>query len=851
MRVKNNTTINRLSDKYLIKLKNRNIIAIIAIAMTGLLFTALFTVTFSLNSIYETYTFRQIGGYSHGSFKDVSKDDIIKLSKSKRIKEYGIRKNIGFISDGAFSKMPAEINYLDNNVSKWSYIEPTYGRLPKENNEIAMDTEALKKLGAEPKIGCKLSLTYEINDKSKSGMMRTDDFILSGFWDYDEILPVHFINISEEYADKIEAKKISDGMQNFRIDMEVMLRAPFNISNEMNSILEEAGYSPYDTSIGVNWAYISSHFFNNIDIGTVATLLLLIIIIILTGYLIISNVFQISVSADIRYYGLLKTIGFTSKQIRKIVLRQAIILSVIAIPLGVIAGYGIGYVLMPFIIRNLDIIDLRSNNNSISGSFVIFILSVFFAFITVIISSFSPAKFAGKVSPIEAVKYVETNDVKKRKKMTRSNNVFNIACSNFFRNKTKTMLVICSIAFSLILLNTMVTFVSGFNMEKYLQHQSSADFIVSSPDYFRFRSGNSEQISESTITEIRQNTEAKISGCGYVPDVLSSHIYTDDERKHQVKHELLIEGFDEPLIEKLKLVEGELDFTDKRAIALVCEQDDYGKPIISPDFPEIDEAVIIDYVREVEYYDSRTGEPVTDNTPDEFITIKEKDAKHISYNVTAYVTVPYSMGLRYSILNGYKAVLPKDILAKDSGKNPNRLFYLFDAGDERTERNAERYLNKLTSTDNSLMYESKAKTRQEFENFRRLFVVVGSLICMIIGFIGILNFFNTILTSFFSRKRELAVMQAIGMTSRQMRKLLVYESNLYITLSVASAAIICTVIHKPLGDMLSNIFWFFDSKTVLLPLICVIPALYLIGIIVPAILYQNIKKTSIIDRIRE
>ena len=156
--------------------------------MTALLFTAMFTVAFSLNSIYETYTFRQIGGYSHGSFKDVSIDDITKLSKNKKIKEYGIRKNIGFISDGAFAKKPAEINYLDNNVSKWSYIEPTQGRLPKENNEIAMDVEALKKLGAKPEIGCKISLNYEINDKSQSGGMRTDEFILSGFWDSVQLL---------------------------------------------------------------------------------------------------------------------------------------------------------------------------------------------------------------------------------------------------------------------------------------------------------------------------------------------------------------------------------------------------------------------------------------------------------------------------------------------------------------------------------------------------------------------------------------------------------------------------------------------------------------------------------------
>lgn len=70
-----------------------------------------------------------------------------------------------------------------------------------------------------------------------------------------------------------------------------------------------------------NWAYMSqsasSDPANIIGIG--AALLLILV----TGYLIIYNIFQISVIRDIRYYGLLKTIGTTGRQIKKILRRQA------------------------------------------------------------------------------------------------------------------------------------------------------------------------------------------------------------------------------------------------------------------------------------------------------------------------------------------------------------------------------------------------------------------------------------------------------------------------------------------------------------------------------------------------
>ena len=68
MNVKNRKCIRKLSLKSLYANRRRNLIAIFAIALTTLLFTSMFTIVLSLNASYETYQFRQVGGYAHGTF---------------------------------------------------------------------------------------------------------------------------------------------------------------------------------------------------------------------------------------------------------------------------------------------------------------------------------------------------------------------------------------------------------------------------------------------------------------------------------------------------------------------------------------------------------------------------------------------------------------------------------------------------------------------------------------------------------------------------------------------------------------------------------------------------------------
>lgn len=517
MRVKNRKCIRRLSFKSLWASRKRNIIAICAIALTTLMFTSLFTIMLSVNSSYEIYNFRQAGGYSDGIFKDLSREQADKIAAHKGVKASGERIVCGFSFSDVFGKVAAEVSYMDKNCTKWSYATPTTGKEPQKENEIAMDTTALRLLGVEPKLGTNVTITYQAGNGTDTGIPQTDSFILVGYWEYDDLMPVHYINVSKAYVDKINEKCIAAGDEALDIDLNVMLPSKLNIREQMEKIDTDLGYDwntrdqENSARIGVNWGLTASSVSSDIDFSLVAAILAFFLLIIFTGYLIIYNIFQISVTGDIRFYGLLKTIGTTPRQLRHIITQEALFLCIIGIPVGLLLGYGIGAVLTPIALETTSIIGTKA---AISSSPLIFIGSAVFAIITVFLSCRKPGKMAAKVSPVEAAKYTEGMTGKKKKRHSRGAKVYQMAFANLGRNKKKTILVVVSLTLSVTLLNVLFSLVNGFDMDKYVDRSTCADFIVSSTDYFRYNTAD-EYIGADTIDEIKENTDETVSGSGY------------------------------------------------------------------------------------------------------------------------------------------------------------------------------------------------------------------------------------------------------------------------------------------------------------------------------------------------
>ena len=882
MRVKNRKTIWNLSLRSFRASGKRNVIAAAAIALTTLLFTSLFTIVMSLNSSYQTYTFRQIGGYAHGTFKDVTEEQAQDISGHRKVKAAGERIVAGTISDGVFAKVPAEISYMDSNNTKWSYIELEEGREPEAENEIIMDKAALELLGVTPEIGAEISLTYQISDKNQNGGSRTDTFVLAGWWEYDSISPVHFINVSRTYVKNLEKEMEKEGMEPFRTDLSVMLPSSMNIDGTMEEIEKDLGYQREDpdaenyVNYGVNWGYTSTQAESELDPGMVIAMAAFLILVIFTGYLIIYNIFQISVTGDIRYYGLLKTIGVTPRQLKRIIRQQALLLCTIGCPLGLAVGWAVGYLLVPVVIEKSSLGEISAR---VSSSPVIFIVSALFAVVTVLLSCGRPGRMAAKVSPVEAVKYTESGNFSRRQRRSRRAGIGRMALANLGRNKKKTVLVVVSLSLSVVLLAVTFQFTGGFSMEKYLAEKTCADFIVGSTDYFRFRGGRPDSgISEETVKMIQANTEIERGGQAWAVSGEDPKVWISEEqfrenaygasgemirqelsyrerRGEKIEASLQVEGMDNALLEKLTVLAGDikpLQDPEAKAIAVTVDTDDYGNPEGGDAAPQPGEKLTVTYVDEGYYEDSRTGEPVTDATPEEYIRYHIEKSHDVEYTVCAVVTVPYQISFRYGLMYSMEAVMGTEQLRKDSGTELESLLYMFDTPDREAEKAAETFLAGMTAGETSgLMYESKDLVRKDFQGFQQMFLLLGGALCAIVSIVGILNFFNAILTGILARKREFAMLQAVGMTGKQLKKMLMEEGLIYAGTTILISLVLILAMEPLTGRMLESMFWFFEYHFSVTAVFVTAPVFLFLGVALPLAVYRSIAKLTIVERLRE
>ncbi|MFR2716417.1 MAG: hypothetical protein ACLTA5_03335 [Anaerococcus obesiensis] len=141
MKVKNRAYIRSLAKNILNANKSRRNILLLAIALTSILFTSLFSVALGLGKSMETQTMKTIGTISHGSFKELSDEDVEILTHDKDIKDFSVREKVGILDD---KKVMAELSYMDKKGFEWSLIEKVKGKFPEKENDVFIDIATAK-----------------------------------------------------------------------------------------------------------------------------------------------------------------------------------------------------------------------------------------------------------------------------------------------------------------------------------------------------------------------------------------------------------------------------------------------------------------------------------------------------------------------------------------------------------------------------------------------------------------------------------------------------------------------------------------------------------------------------------
>lgn len=880
MKVSNRKCVRHLAWKSLLASRTRNLIAIVAIALTTMLFTSLFTIALSINEGFQQSNFRQVGGFSHGGFKYMTQAQFNELKDDPLISQWGERRYLGMPTETPFNKSHVEVSFADANEAHWMFCDPVEGSLPQEGtDQAATDTHVLELLGIKPEIGAEFTLTFDVD-----GHETTQTFTLCGWWEYDEAIVANHVLIPESRVNEVLAEvgvdpdNPDDGMTG-RWNLDVMLKSGSrHIEQDLTQILENHGYQSENAGdnyidTGVNWGYTGARMSDLVDPMTVIAIVAVVLLIIFTGYLIIYNVFQISVAGDIRFYGLLKTIGTTPRQLRRIIRLQALSLSAVGIPIGLVLGWLIGGQLTPVIVARLNGIMPMT-----SVSPWIFAISAAFALLTVLISCRKPGRMAARVSPVEAVRYTEGGSEKTRAK-GRKVSPFTMAWANLGRSKGKTVVTVLSLSLAVVLLTVTVNFAGGFDMDKYVSNFTASDFIVANAGKFQTSTVFSDEqaLPQSAIDAI--NAQGGITDSGvvygqtfgaleyvtedwfrqnkerfYTPEQLDNLIrLTDRNEDGLLADRIQLSGMSNFALDHLTVLEGDLSALyepGSRAIAAVYAEDDYGNANLDSHWARLGDTVTVRYVEETEYVDPDTGIAYAsvEDVPDGANWVERPvQYRDVEYTVAALVTVPSALSYRY--YGSDEFILNDQTFIQDSGTD-SVMYYAFDTTDEANAA-MESFLADYTENVNpELDYESKATYAGEFESMRSMFLLLGGALSFIVGLVGVLNFFNAILTGIIARQRELAVLQAVGMTGRQLRAMLIWEGLLY-ALGAAGLALILTLTLGPVTfQAVEGLFWFFTYHLNLTPFLFIIPLFALLGVCIPVLTGHEMAKRTVVERLR-
>ena len=851
MKNNNGAVIRRLSRRCMRKNRMRNVFALIAIALSGILFTAAFSLVGGAMQMAQENTMREVGGTFHAGIKAATMEQYEKTAADPLVKKSSFTIFIG-IADNILDRQ-AEIRYTpEESTLPDLFITLEEGHLPREEREILVDTFTLEELGLPCALGEKVPLTF-----SFMGETVEEEFTLSGWYEGDHVAHASELFVSESYWLKLKGSLTDEDFvkwgETHPEDEGTGLTAgnfffdnASGLEEKIRTVIQNAGYEPgTELSYGVNWAYMSSRM-ESVDPFTFLILASAVLVILLTGYLIIYNIFQISVISDIRFYGLLKTIGTTKGQIRCLVRRQAIRLSLIGIPVGLLIGYGIGKLALPFA---LSISDYQGMEIALRFDPWILVWGGGFTAFTVFLSSRKPGKIAGNVSPIEALRYTEADGKRKKgrgrkkKKHAARFSAVSMAWASLGRNRRTTAVVIAAISFSIILLAVIMTAVGSFQIDQFMEQRIAGDFLIGNRNVTStsHRSGDIDMEPEYLALADRQ---AGIQGRTEMWVRFQSFLQINDQAAEQLR-KLDEEGKLNRSPYAVDVLEGTLDVERFQTGNYVL----LGQFLGDGHLPSGDHVYHPGDRVTVEYYtEDSTFREVRDESGATVDMIYENLGEK-EYEVMAVVEIPDSMNLRRYSANSCDVVLPLAELEPEDA-NVHRFAVSYQVEEEAQEA-FEAAVKAYTDEHTTMGYTTKESLRREFANMVTVIATIGISLAAVIALIGILNFVNAMITGILSRRREFAMLQSIGMTSTQLVKTLICEGISYIALSGVIGFLAGSLLSFLVLRALNNVLLFFEYHFQILPFVIMMPVFLVTAVLAPVAAYRNVRKKSIVERLRE
>lgn len=385
----------------------------------------------------------------HVMYMNVTNEQIQKMTSDSRIERCDPYKEL----EKTFQSQ--NIKYCLSYYGSYAESQENYvfieGKDPEHYNEILVDKAFMQALGKEAAIGESIDLDID---------GETQPFIISGYTDKNTPVATHFIHVSKEFAEQSPLMKDLPYTALVRINdiTGVPVSAFTTIAYQI-----AMDYEIERPNVNVNGKFEQSLQRGNSGIYTI---LFVSVILFIASSIVIYSIFYLSITARVQQIGQLQTIGMTEKQVKQMIRREGLLLSMLSIPIGLLIGGIVSYILIPdgWTLKNYGIISLVIG---ISGILI------------VQLSVRKPAKIASKFSPIEAsrnaVASVKERPNDKHKILT----PYVLAQMESKNNRKRWWFTTVSLALGGIIFMVATTWVVSWNEEQYAR-----EGIFASGEYF-------------------------------------------------------------------------------------------------------------------------------------------------------------------------------------------------------------------------------------------------------------------------------------------------------------------------------------------------------------------------------
>ena len=726
----NRSVISFLAKKNYLLHKKRNEFILAAVLITTFLVTLIMAAGGTYVSVQRESAMKLVGTTAQVSIQNLTEDQRLLLNKSSLVNNIGIEIRLGSVCETGNRIGISYVDKVEWEKHRASLVEKVNGGYPEAEDEIMAAKWILSDIGiTEPEIGMKISLVYlDCNNEQKQ-----EEFVLAGFFEEDSHIRSGgkgVIYVSPSYA----LKEMEMAHVVFYMD----IRGD-NKEKTLTKLSEELMLLPEQ--------FLSlSPVYENTSSNVIFTVIFLVLIVIFSGYLVIYSIFYLSLSRDVKMYGKLITIGATERQIKQVLYQQIKWLCIQGVPMGGVLGFLCVYPILPVFFE--AIYDTKINISlfhAITGT----LLAMCISCLTVMISCMKPVNLIAKMDPVDTIKFENYQNIKCKKMKHHKNSIFFMAWRNLQRKRKNTLLIILSFTVGSIAFLVLSQFYESINPKQYVESYFEHDIEITdeSADTKGITHDLTDKIKESPFIEEMEIVERQVIYIEYDAQIFSS--YMDDFQK---KTGISLSGYD----------------------AQMMSEQFWSYVYIIPDKYEEqgkNTAYLSDEYREMLPVDTE-------------LIVKNPQGMSCSVYVGGYIET--------------EQTLPAGGMAPVIYLSPNSLMYAENTWDIYAinitcESNRE---NELLTSIRSILPSAgiRIESRAEWEkklgkNMNILYGVMGGMSLFLL-FNGIINFINTMYSNIHERNKEFKVLDSIGMTDRQIHRMLLYEGLIYAGIILAAVTLI-------------------------------------------------------------